>query len=506
MSPALYPAIDPSSHDDVEDASDMELTETVPSDENAPELDSEEDQDVDYNPDDEDHPWFIDKFREAELLQQPEDLQHIRNESYSDALNLPVISIWDTRWSKSRPSFSITLYTSFDMPPVHPEALFSCLSKGMISTVPWTLDMVQNIPSLDAAFQYHARASELRKPERTARRRLCMDMVLNKILAPRLPKELVEIVEELLSPPVIPNYCCLPHRPFQDVFLYIEQCKLRTGPLIVYSNPRTFSSEHGDRKIGSMSDEPPEAPPMPEHMSWDKKGVLEVSALQSWHRVANDIHILWCYHGPSSVDDDLSKGNPALTLKVEFIERHALHKKSQDDIFPGGLQLTLYASQPIAAYREHMFSHSLLDEAFYLVDLDTGVAFNPDWPSWGAELGRSLSTRGWQHTRDLAYSGRRRSRYNPRNFLTTLEPGSIQLETPSGWTMFWSRIGSTLRDGGRYALKLRPGVTLQTWTWGTATELKGPFNLPPIPVVLQPTEFIFAGSASPGCSRWFIHA
>jgi hypothetical protein len=259
--PALYPAMDPDSHQDVED-DEVELSNLT-----------DEEEESDSYPDRQDSLAhlrqktlkYVDTFDMNDIFLGPGQLNNFTSETYSDVLGLPVTSVWDTQKAKKRPPFAVTLYTTSDMLPAHPKALFKCLNWGMIADEAWTLDVVTNMPNLSSAYEYHRAAWRSRTTGRTRQRRSCIQMLLQKIVPPHLPAELSEVIENLLVPPPIPSYSSPCRRPFKHLFLYIDSKALRSGPLLVYSEPE-----------------------VPKHTSAGH-GALRLHCLRLWNRVANEI-------------------------------------------------------------------------------------------------------------------------------------------------------------------------------------------------------------------------
>jgi hypothetical protein len=240
ISPVLYPAIDPAAHYDAEHEEIHELDGTALPGPAGQANDNEDDGD-------DSDPRIIDTFDPFDLHMQEHELKEYCSETYSDILDLPVTSIWNGQFSRLRPQFSFTLYLAFDFfdkLQVHPQALFRCLNRGLIAQEAWTLDIVKNMPSLDAAFQYHARATAQRTSERCEQRSACVRMVAHKIAGSKLPSEILEHVEDLLLPPEIPAYSARPCRPFKDVFLYLDKSRQYTGPLSTYTSEQQVNSHH----------------------------------------------------------------------------------------------------------------------------------------------------------------------------------------------------------------------------------------------------------------------
>ena len=270
FSPAIYPAMDPTAQFDVDHEDpihELDGTELI-GDQGSANGSASKD-------------GLYDPFGTNALYQDEVLSKHLRSMIYSDSFGLSVTSTWDPRLSKRRPAFSKTLYLAFDLPPFEPKALFNCLNKGSIAKEAWTLDVVHNMPSCEAAFDYHTRSSARRRPQKTA----AMRTVLSKVVAGRLPQELVEAITDFLLPPDIPYYSNPLTHPFRDAFLYLDSKLLRSGPIMVNCNPTFFCLDDDD--------------PADDFPRYGCEGdlecqttVLQVRHPRSWHGVADEISTL----------------------------------------------------------------------------------------------------------------------------------------------------------------------------------------------------------------------
>ena len=484
ISPVLYPAIDPAAHYDVEheDVHELDSTE-IP----GPAML------VDENDQDNGNPRIINTFDPSELFLREEELNCYQSETYSDHFGLPITSIWNTDFSRTRPPFSFTLYVAFDFLDklqIHPKALFRCLDKGLIAREAWTLDIVTNMPSLDAAFQYHARASADRAPEKARRRRECARLLVQKTSGSRLPGEILEYIEDLLAPPQIFNYSERPRRPFQDFMLYLDKSRKYNGPLMIYSNP-----DGSWRKATST---------LSEHLARGEPYnhpdcILRVVHQRYWHRVADELHVLWSLCSPRRLPDD-NPTIPRAHLWLRAPEACVDHASFGTQYINGYPDLTLeFCSDgnvvlPADAFRRldsSMFSHDLWDECIAIIDLETGAVLSPV-PARIEDT--AICFDSWAKTRDLGFGPGPDQALHPRFwFFEPNVPTKLMLRPSQEWWQHNVRNG-TFKSGREYAFKLKAGFNIPRWTYGSRPEkdgskpnIHGPFNLPPIPVTVDET-------------------
>lgn len=462
VTPVLYPAIDPAAHRDAEHEEIHELDGTsVP----GPVV-----QPISLHPDTGDV-LIEDTFDQSELFLKDYDLEHLRNESYSDSFGLPVTSVWNCKLSHTRPVFSMTIYLTFDV-IINSRALFNCLNKGLISKEPWTLDIVRNMPNLEASFDYHARTSSLRTAERTSWRRSCTTMLLNKIAGHKLPTELLDYIRELVIPHEIPNYSARPTRLFKDVFMFLDASSLSMGPRLVYSNPASFWQ--GSEEIKGPFDDPRRwsSAFMREYGSQAPK--LQVSNLRYWHRVADEIHILWSFSSPRLTGVDLAS-MPRIKLRMNFPE--SVHRgQFAGALARSELRYELHFSQPITLPIPSLSHWGLFD----IIDLETGMIL----PRLPFRLrGINSCSDSWEQTRELGFH---------RPTFLTLWPSSSHRKLPApvtggsqGWYEPYVHAEGLLTHGHRYELHLRDGVNIPRWILGTSRGGGHPYNLPPIEVTMS---------------------
>lgn len=427
---------------------------------------------------------IIDSFDKNELFQRGVELECLRSESYNDNFGLPVTSVWDPKLSKLRSQFSMTIYLSFDMIPVESKALFNCLNKGLIANEAWTLDVVRNMPNLGASFDYHSRASIRRTRARTSQTSSCMQMLLHKITGDRLPAELLDYIKELLIPPEIPDYSSRQTRLFKKVFMYLDASSLSTGPRLVYSDPASFWP---DTKTAEG--------PFSEPGRWSsavlrgyasQNPLLRVANLRYWHRVADEIHILWSFCSPRLETVAADMPHISLTLKIpQELRRTRFMDVLSDSHFE------LHFSRPITVPIPFLSHHGA--EAFEIVDLETGRQLKQ--LPYELQIINS-SDDSWSQSPELGY--------NVQQFNTLLPSSSNRKGSGQVYPYDWNQIypyrwnerllypESLLVEGHRYRVRLRPDVTVPRWTYFAGKERSGPYNLPAIEVVMsEESQLIF---------------
>ena len=496
-SPVLYPAIDPAANFDVDHEEVYELDGTgLPGP--APQGDEDEDQA-------EGEPKIIDTFDSSWLFKPDDDLGDFSSETYSDTLGLPVASIWNAKIARLKPKFTITLYLAYDFfekLPIQPKALFGCLNQGLIAQEAWTLDVVQHMPSLDAAFQYHARATAQRTAEVLARRRACTQLVLGKIAGSKLPVEILEYIESLLSPPEIPKYSSRPCRPFKDVFLYLDKTHQYTGPLIVYSNPDDFCTEHHEATLGlqrcpALQYDAVGRPPYRDiaDASYYHKLILRVVFQRYWHRVADEIHVLWSLCSSRCIEVD-SPIIPRVSIELTAPETCVWRSSFGAQPINGyiDVKIKLSSDREISVprrtgtygppYDADIFSRDLFNDGVDLIDLGTGEVLPPMPRGPHSE---PICLQSWAQTRELGFKvGAEDVELDPMENFIHFEANAcrkLDIRPRTKWWRYYVRNG-LLKNGHQYAFRLKPALTIPRWTYGKPGDLKGPFNLPPIPVAV----------------------
>lgn len=470
-SPVLYPAIDPDAHHDVEHEAVHELDGTAlrpPGDTTENEGEGEDEDEDDDGP-----AKIIDLFDRRELFMRDTELPHLDSESYTDLFDQPVTSVWDRRISKTRPDFCFTLYLSYDVLPLRPKALFTCLNKGLLADSAWTLDVVTNMPSLEATFDYHSRNATLRSPAKSKSRASCVRLILDRINGKRLPAELLDLIEHQLVPPEIPNYSSRPLRPHQNLFMYLDHSHLSTGPFLVYSKEMDLRLDRTIRHHIHHSVEKAELDQRPLHILF----------LRFWHRIADELHNLWSTCSPRLLlPEDMT---PTISLRITLFNL----ARWQQSVIGEETAATTHAHvalrsdfhRPITIHLHPLFSHDLFSEALDLIDLSSGETL-PFLPPTRSSHDKGDS---WQQNRALGFH---RGHTPEDHSMNTLHPGKWENILFLGGTKRlerWipeRRDAGLLREGQEYALRLRDNVTIPRWTYGAVEEREGPYNLPPLRV------------------------
>jgi len=494
FSPALYPAVDPAAHEDAEyededeaEAEDQEV---------APLSDLEADRDVaervaEDGFDDGFPSLIYDTFRPNELwvLPSAQD-KRFRTETHEDTAGHCTVSVWDSKKSALRPPFSFTLYCSRGA-PFAAEAVFGCLNKGLIADEAWTLDVKRGFETLDAAYGYHSREAARRTPSRVEQRRHCIQLILHKIASQHLPTELLDHVEQYLVPPVAPTYANDPSRPFENFFLYFDpgpSKPLSEGPLLVYSKPLLDPPTHAPRRYAGVTGQRE-----PGEQQRYQRDLLRVRNLRFWYRVADELHILWSLCSPRS--EAIAPAElPAIHLRIEvprlFTESDIEHPRLNHP--PAHCFLILNYSEPVTLHQNFPTISRLVYESLELTDLTTGFTYPPlpySYPSsdtihctdsWAstAKLGlRRVPPRGIPEA-DL-----------PQSPFHTLEPHTLcrSFNVQGIVEVWWQKVllEGRLLDGHEYALRLNDHAEVSRWTFGRLGALKGPYNLPPLPLRLE---------------------
>ncbi|KAK3048506.1 hypothetical protein LTR09_010170 [Extremus antarcticus] len=434
-------------------------------------------------------------FDMTELL-IPKPLEHTRYATYSDVTGRPVTSVWDPRLSRENPPFSITLYISSDSMHLHPNALFHALNKGMLECQAWTLDIIQGITNAAAAYQYHAQSSSRRRADATMLRRRCTRMILTKVnehRSPkisdnRLPKELMDYIEDLLVPPEVPTYSSLPRRFFPDMFLFLDPAHLLTGPQLVYFDQDERSAGTQQAQAGLSSAER-SSPPLRGNNS-EEAFVLLVDSPHYWCRVTNEIWTLWTLCSPRSTDRDMAT-LPSVDVRIV--------KGAPDGLI---LEFVLHGNRPVTIGMEPALSHPSHERTFTLTDLATGdviaeksrqfypsrpTTWQVDWQQVQTGISQASQTglpeqhglaQFWAHL--LSQHGVKG--LEKANHFETLWP-----QVPRVFLSvdgYWKRLPDyyAFVDGRRYRLTMRPDVVIPMWTFGKVGALEGLFNMPPLQV------------------------
>lgn len=472
FSPALYPAVDPAAHQDADgDPGDIN---TLPPLEAATGDDANQDQGH--------------SFDKNVLFRPAHDFGDIIISSYTDEAGFEVLSARLRQRKPTQHKFRIVLYLDQDCPAFAPQALFSCLNRGFIADEPWMLDVVRDQPSLSAAAAHHETECRRRGEERTAGRDKVVHMILAKIIADRLPTEIAEYIHDLLVPPALRDFSAHGSRLFRDFMLYLDSSRLDAGPLAVYTNPTTASLP---RPTVDKSDMNPFS-----HQAEDASQVLiDVLADRSWDWLPDELQILHSLCSPRCPEPDL----PRIHLRIEPAETLTGSTRScSGSRIP--ISLKLEAKEPITVHYFPLFMpEGLWEGAVELYDLTLGVQvpFNPRKRLPPGQWSRFQS---WAWAEDY-YADSLPDGHLPGETFSFFQlnpgqwrrPARVSLESYGSfwydrlWVPFAEQAErqSPLVHGHRYALRLRDGVTVPRWVWGPASQRRGPYNLPPISVVMD---------------------
>lgn len=320
-----------------------------------------------------------------------------------------------------------------------------------------------------------------------------MQMILDKVIEDHFPAELVEYVHGLLVPPALPDYSAQGNRLFRDFMLYLDSAHLDTGPFAVYSRPITTPQSR--------------ARPQPRlHVDTADK-ILQVFSHTSWQWLPDEMHILHSFCSPRCLTPDL----PLIQIRLEPGEKCSGNVRtgtgSQIPVF-----IKLEAKEPISIHSSPLFGPSKLWEgSIELHDLTLGVQAPDQTPARLPADGKEGRMQSWGGVPEFDddWAGLTSPDHIPGETFSFLQlnpgvwrqPDRLRLENyMSFWTsrlrvpwpdgfgfealdgMDWK---SPLVHGHRYALRLKDGVTVPRWVWGPARARRGPYNLPPIPIVME---------------------
>lgn len=427
-------------------------------------------------------PQIVSSFDEDELWGQTE-YNNMCTDRYYNIAGSEVLSVWNKKHGNSRPVFSVTIYVARDCPAFTPHGIFRCLDKGFLSASAWTLDIVYGIADVESALRMHNAESSRRGGSNFGPRKHTMCMLLDRIVGSVLPPELYRRIEDLLVPPPLPDYSGLPGRTYRNMFLFLSDGIPSRGPVIVRSNPAPLECDMAPVH-SVLSESKPSYGSMGYEM-WLQE-VFEVIHLRYWHRVANEIHIIWSRAAPRAV---LEEPLPTMRLRIGSSCHTVVASDNLIDDSEMTAELTLEASQPITVHKSPLFNVQPFHNTLELVDLTCSKTL-PKIP---------ISFKGARHDsswdRSSHLGARRddtpRSAEESRHFLT-LTPGVTQLflhlytivDYPlSVWLSSYHHAGLLL-DGHDYALRQckQDHLTIPRWTWGHWGDLKGPFNMPPMSV------------------------
>ncbi|KXT12524.1 hypothetical protein AC579_10350 [Pseudocercospora musae] len=459
LSPALYPAQDPSAHEDVALSDDDQ--HNVLDGEDSASQDNLSEMQVDQQ-----DAMSSLHFDTSILFRGAKDFPYYKCDVYEDTIGWQVSSVWDIRHCKARPMFAFTLYLSAGSLPIVPQALFACLNQGQLSKVSWTLDVIHNLPDIGSAYRHYTVQARHRSVARSSSRAKAVRSILRRIALP-FPEELLVHIHDILLPPCVVDYSSPPERRFRDVFMYLDAEAPTKGPHTVYSNPvvrAPFDYEHEEvLKFG-------------------------VNHLQHWPLVADELHTLWSLCVPRA---GLSTGEGHYFKMTLMIPSTGPYDETAID---AGLltrpyirmTLTLVGHRPVTIHR---ICHDFFEEALILDDPKTAPTgfLGEEW------LSRHQRAQTWStdpafacpvdETGELPYHGLDR--------LETFMPGQEVEITDSltllGLYKWWyaRRMQGLFEPGQRHHVRVSEELHIKRWTFGTTENLEGPFNLPPIPVRIE---------------------
>ncbi|KAK4499974.1 hypothetical protein PRZ48_008160 [Zasmidium cellare] len=463
VSPALYPAVDPSAHHDVEheDNHDNIGVSNQPV-ESSSETDPVDDKDL--------QPQHL-EVSMADLLKTPRDLEGLTTSTYSGHSGWETTSVWKASLSKTRPPFAFTLYLASDNIPIAAEALFACFDRELLSTATWILDIVRNVPDIQSASHHYSHEKRHRTPEKTANRRKWARMLVRKVCASKLPEELAQHIEDMMVPPPCSNYSAPPDRLFHDMFMYLDASRQLTGPQIVYSNH-------------FQDDIDPDVQRRRRH----KEPVLKmhVTDLRSWRLVSDELHIVWSLCSPrlKIPPEDL----PHYVVRLDFPQVCTVQPRQDyrdfGEQWPREAQATMElrgTDGPIVMYDAWTFDDEFWYTALEIKDVETDTTIplppmtvvpidDQRGSSWSEDLlMRSCDPPDDEDGGVLRQISSRKDKINRRI-----------IGRQEWWLAMYESGG--LKDGHEYVVGVKKGWGARRWTYGTVPGLKGPYNLPPIPV------------------------
>ncbi|KAI7348025.1 hypothetical protein KC320_g6878 [Hortaea werneckii] len=425
-------------------------------------------------------PRIIDRFRLDELWTSPGlGTKRYGIETYEDSQSQFTVSVWDSTLSATRPHFSVTLYCG-SAATFSAEALFRCLNKGLIRKQPWTLDVKRGFDSLPQAHLHHGREASRRASSRLSHRSSCIRMLVRNIVAGRLPVELCDTIEEMLTLPTIPDYACSRLRPFHDFMLYFAPKpsvrSLSQGPVLVFSNPSRLLSANGVEGFTYNANyrHGVQAP--------DTEN-LRVRNLRFWHRIADEIHTLASLCATENSGSPQLECTPSATISID-----SPLWRGTGTHFDEFTLVTLRVKSPrtLTLHTHGLFSHDLFFEALQLVDLTTDRVL-PQHPHEDSDRRILSHDDSWSTSASLGLSNHPDVHSRLRR-LEVLEPKqSVQWRWNSSTYWELRRGRGELIDGHQYALRANPDVLLKAvrWTYGKPGALEEICGRPPMPVSLE---------------------
>lgn len=489
FSPALYPAMDPVANQDADAALPIIDMGSSPFDTYQPErlADSEDPSCA---------PGQM-QFNVQKLWASPDASPHIHSRVYEDTLGWQTESVWDSCVSDSRPNFTFTLYLAASVPPFHATALFNCVNRDLLAAAPWTLDVVRNLPDLASALHHHDHEASRRLPERTGLPSpvtACMRMILRKIAGHVLPAELVSLIEEQCCPPDYVDFSCIPTRPFEHVFLYLNGSMQQAGPQVVYS-----------RRVGSTFKLREDESNLPQTHRFicddDRDCQLYISYMQFFRLVTDELHTIWSLCGPRY---DLSAElMPRITM-IHHFPQQSKPGGLEASVLPWEFSLILEGTKPV------MLHHRGLDLLFHnQIKISEATSSAKEEPPCSVQLRfetlrapKDMRTQSWSTLRTI-----RSSRHPSDSTGCTLYPNRTKkFESDpysddvdngakgSAGMLIWWRVQCKSFEGGKsYRIRFPDRMCLDRWTFGTVDNREGPYNLPPVEVTVEgEREFIIA--------------
>jgi hypothetical protein len=276
--------------------------------------------------------------------------------------------------------------------------------------------------------------------------------------------------------------------------MYLDKTHQHTGPLIVYSNPDDFWDEHYEaaRKVHLRS--------TPLYDTGDaiyyEEPVLRVVFQRYWHRVADEIHVLWSLCSPRCIEAE-SPTIPRVSIELTTPETCVWRSSFGAQPINGyiDVKIKLSSDREIGVprrtstyappYDAGIFSRDLFGDGVDLVDLGTGEVL-PPMPR--GPQSEPICLQSWAQTRALGFKvGAEDEELDPMENFIHFEANAyrkLDIRPRTKWWQYYVHNG-LLKSGHQYAFKLKPGLTIPRWTYGKPGDLKGPFNLPPIPVTVD---------------------
>lgn len=423
-----------------------------------------------------------------DLLRSSADVEDVKEETYESHSGWPTTSVWRASNSKTRPPFAFMLYLNADLVPFEAKAMFACLDRELLFTAAWTLDIVRNAPDMQSALRHYSHEKSQRAPSKTERRSKCMRMLLDKACGPRLPEELLQLIEDILVPPPCSTYSAAPYRVFHDVFLYLDASTQLNGPRLIYHNhiwdrPRIAADNLFD-------DEPYIGPLLADDQYFQHRGEeilkMHVISLRSWRFVSDELHTIWSLCSPRLKVPPSRL--PHFSAQITFPRKYKL--KSLSHFYArrarrgkATASLTFHGSEPITLHDTGTLSSQIWYEGIEITDVETNIKL----PATVLHLNEIIDQRveSWSEEPKMRkFDAEVDLDAGDKPMLASILPGrSIELPIRPDhlWWLAQYEEG-LLKDGREYKLSLKKDFAVTRWTYGSVPGLKGPYNLPPMPV------------------------